>query len=125
MVRLELTLAETYLLQQSLTDSLSDRSAQREGLQAILSQLTLAADQTTCLLHCPVCQHAFTHKKTGRTGRYCSLACKQKASHAVGAKRHRQSQLASSSLARTNLDVFATATNFVSVSISSRHLLLL
>ena len=82
MVRLELTLAETYLLQQWLTDSLSDRSAQpaqREGLQAILSQLTLAADQATCQLHCPVCLHAFTQEKAGRTGRYCSVACKQKA----------------------------------------------
>ena len=89
MIRLELTLAETYLLQQWLTDSLSDRSAQpaqRAGLQAILSKLTLAADQATCQLHCPVCQHAFTQEKAGRTGRYCSVACKQKA--------YRQRQLA-------------------------------
>ena len=89
MVRLELTLAETDLLQQWLTDSLSDRSAQsaqREGLHAILTKLTLAADQATCQLHCPVCQHAFTQEKAGRTGRYCSVACKQKA--------YRQRQLA-------------------------------
>ena len=82
MVRLELTLAETDLLQHWLTDSLSDRSAQpaqRDGLQAILSQLTLAADQATRQLRCPVCQHVFTQEKAGRTGRYCSVACKQKA----------------------------------------------
>ena len=82
MVRLELTLAETYLLQQSLTDCLSDRSAQpaqREGLHTVLTKLTLAADQATRQLCCPVCLRAFTQEKTGRTGRYCSLACKQKA----------------------------------------------
>jgi hypothetical protein len=89
MVRLELTRSETDLLQQWLTDTLSDRlaqPAQLEGLHTILSKLTLAADQATRQLHCPVCRHAFTQEKAGRTGRYCSIACKQKA--------YRQRQLA-------------------------------
>lgn len=89
MVRLELTRSETELLQHWLTASLADRSAQPthlEGLHAILSKLTLAAVQATRQLHCPVCRHAFTQEKAGRTGCYCSVACKQKA--------YRQRQLA-------------------------------
>lgn len=89
MVRLELTRTETELLQHWLTASLADRSAQPtqvEGLHALLSKLTLATVQATRQLQCPVCRHAFTQEKTGRTGRYCSVACKQKA--------YRQRQLA-------------------------------
>src|SRR5262245_20338405 len=80
MIRLELTLAETHLLQQWLLDTLP---AQREDVRTLLTKLATAADQAGALgarqLHCPVCQHAFTQEKAGRTGRYCSVACKQKA----------------------------------------------
>ena len=83
MIRLEFTLAETHLLQQWLLDTLP---AQREDLRAVLTKLATAVEQATRQLHCPVCRHAFTQEKAGRTGRYCSIACKQKA--------YRQRQLA-------------------------------
>jgi hypothetical protein len=76
MIRLEFTLAETHLLQQWLLDTLP---AQREELRTVLTKLATAADQATRQLHCPVCQHAFTQETVGRTGHYCSPACKQKA----------------------------------------------
>jgi hypothetical protein len=86
MIRLEFTLAETQLLQQWLLDTLSAQPAQQEELQTVLTKLAAATDQVTRQLHCPVCRHAFTQEKAGRTGRYCSIACKQKA--------YRQRQLA-------------------------------
>lgn len=86
MIRLEFTLAETQLLQQWLLDTLSAQPAQQEELQTVLTKLAVATDQATRQLHCPVCRHAFTQEKAGRTGRYCSIACKQKA--------YRQRQLA-------------------------------
>ena len=45
----------------------------------ILHKLDLAQQHATRTLCCPVCQTAFTQLTTGRTGQYCSAACKQKA----------------------------------------------
>lgn len=82
MVRLELTLAEAQQLHQWVTDILHHPPAQESVapfLQRLLPKLAAALDNATQRHQCPVCQHWFTHENSGRSGRYCGAACKQKA----------------------------------------------
>lgn len=78
MVRLELTLAEARQLQHWLSEvPLSVQ--ERAGLDRLPTILTEAVDDAIQRRQCPVCQQWFTRVLRGRTGRYCSAACKQKA----------------------------------------------
>jgi hypothetical protein len=82
MVHLELSLAETQQLQQWLMDALQGQTVSPERQQTfplLLTKLRMATDSATCPTECPVCHTWFTQEKTGRTGRYCSTACKQRA----------------------------------------------
>ena len=80
-MRLELTLHEAQQLRRCLTHALEEQHPQEE--QAALQQLydKVVATQTHAMRQtpCPVCQQLFTQERIGRTGRYCSAACKQKA----------------------------------------------
>lgn len=77
MIRVELTLDEVQRLQQCVADALLTQT--QVELQAIWAKLVEAEARTTHQTQCPVCQHWFIQNKTGRTGQYCSAACKQKA----------------------------------------------
>jgi hypothetical protein len=82
MIRLEFTLTETEQLHHWLVDLGHDPTAalQRQQLRhLLLTKLRTALDNATCPTECPVCHTCFTQAKTGRYGRYCSPACKQKA----------------------------------------------
>lgn len=78
MVRLELTLAEARQLQHWLTQGHPplQESACLDRVSTILAEALAEAIQRH---QCPVCQQWFTRVLSGRTGRYCSAACKQKA----------------------------------------------
>jgi predicted nucleic acid-binding Zn ribbon protein len=76
MVRLELTLAEARQLQHWLTDT---HPSVPESLNCLPTKLAEALNNATQRRHCPVCQQGFRQEQRGRTGRYCSAACKQKA----------------------------------------------
>lgn len=79
MIHLELTLPECDLLLQHLqaeTGSPSPNSASMVGLlRKVVTARQSALQQQTC----PVCGHIFDQLKVGRSGRYCSNACRQKA----------------------------------------------
>lgn len=77
MLRLELTLTETERLRHCVADHLLTQAD--ETLQAVWTKLVEAEAQATQLTQCPVCQNWFRQDKTGRSGHYCSAACKQKA----------------------------------------------
>jgi hypothetical protein len=77
MIRLELTLTETERLRRYLADQLLTQAD--ETLQTVWTKLVEAEAEATELSQCPVCQQWFYQDKTGRTGQYCSAACKQKA----------------------------------------------
>jgi hypothetical protein len=82
MIRFELTLAEMQQLQQGLTDALHGQPVapeRQQPLQQLLTKLQAATDSATSATECPVCHTWFSQAKTGRYGRYCSPACKQKA----------------------------------------------
>ena len=74
---MELTLSEAQRLQQCVSDVL--RTQADDELQTIWTKLVEAEANATYEAHCPVCQSWFTQDKVGRTGQYCSAACKQKA----------------------------------------------
>ena len=76
MIRLELTIQQANWLQQQLLDHAHDADDQSTTL---LAQLADAYARATATQTCPVCQHDFTQLRRGRTGHYCSAACKQKA----------------------------------------------
>ncbi|NJN81802.1 MAG: hypothetical protein HC802_05615 [Caldilineaceae bacterium] len=76
MVRLELTLAEARQLQHWLTNT---HPSGLESVSRLPTKLAAALDDATQRHLCPVCQQGFTQEHSGRTGRYCSAACKQKA----------------------------------------------
>ena len=81
MIRLELTLSEAEQLQQwlSTVGTAPTLHMDHAQSQAILERLTAAYDSARLEQPCPVCQRPFTQEKRGRTGQYCSSACKQKA----------------------------------------------
>ena len=81
MVRLELTLAEAHQLQHWLTDTRQSvqESVPSLRLPTLLPKLAEALENATQRRQCPVCLQWFTQEQSGRTGRYCGTACKQKA----------------------------------------------
>jgi hypothetical protein len=88
-MRLELTLVELQQLQHCLRAELQRHPAQDDQcqtLQPLLTKLENAAMQASRPSECAVCHHWFSQDQDGRTGHYCSAACKQKA--------YRQRQLA-------------------------------
>ena len=76
MIRLDLTIQQADCLQQLLLDNAVDYDAQ---CTTLLSKLAQAYDQATATQTCPVCHSTFTQLRRGRTGHYCSSACKQRA----------------------------------------------
>jgi len=91
MVRLELSLAEAYQLQQWMTDTLHHQPAAEvvtSLLLTLLPKLTEVADNATQRHQCPICQQWFVQENSGRAGQYCGAACKQKAG-ALWARRRR------------------------------------
>jgi hypothetical protein len=80
-IRLELGLAECRQLQHWLTNTLQAGPGQDDypGLQSVLTKLNQATDQAVRRVQCPVCQEWFGQGVVGRSGQYCSPACKQKA----------------------------------------------
>lgn len=77
MIQLNLTLQEARLLRNSLNDLQQDPFP--DDIQHILHKLDLAQESATSTRQCPVCRNSFTQFSCGRTGQYCSAACKQKA----------------------------------------------
>lgn len=80
-MRLELTLQETAQLRHSLSEALArhERDHEDEVLKNLFNKIAAAEARSTQQLTCPVCQQLFTQETVGRTGRYCTAACKQKA----------------------------------------------
>lgn len=76
MIRLALTIPQAQWLQQLLRNYALHSDTQATTL---LAQLDQAYDQATTTQMCPVCQAPFTQLQRGRSGHYCSPACKQKA----------------------------------------------
>ena len=77
MIHLKLTIQEAIALRTQLANCELDGLG--EDIQHILHKLDLAQHQATHTQLCPVCQTPFTQLTTGRTGQYCTAACKQKA----------------------------------------------
>lgn len=77
MIRLELTLPQLQRLRNSVSDLLLTQADAE--LAAVWSKLVDAEAMATHQTQCPVCQQWFFQDQTGRTGQYCSAACKQKA----------------------------------------------
>ena len=77
MIRLELTHQEADLLHHLLTDA--NLGQLSEVAATVLVKLQAAQEQATRTTRCPVCETMFTQTSAGRTGQYCSAACKQKA----------------------------------------------
>ena len=76
MIRLDITLQESdFLMRWLATSSHPDTQPARQLLAKVNAARQLALQEQTC----PVCKQPFTQLKQGRTGHYCSNACKQKA----------------------------------------------
>jgi len=80
-MRLELTLPEAKSLQRYLVDTLAlqEDAGDEQILKTLLNKVIDAQNRAIQETVCPVCQQSFSQEKIGRTGRYCSAACKQKA----------------------------------------------
>ncbi len=80
-MRLELTLQETAHLRHYLAEALArhERGGEDEELKNLFNKIVAAEARATLQTTCPVCQQLFTQETVGRTGHYCSPACKQKA----------------------------------------------
>lgn len=82
MIRFELTRAETDLLVTWLSQTLATSARQEEETpdrHALLTKLIAIQQLATSQAQCPTCRLPFVQHKEGRTGQYCSAACKQKA----------------------------------------------
>jgi hypothetical protein len=79
MIRLELTIQESDFLQQWLLSSSHPAPQQAEQRRQLLDKVIAARQRSLQEQLCPVCNQPFTQLKRGRTGRYCSSACRQKA----------------------------------------------
>lgn len=82
MIRFDLTVAETDLLVEWLSQTFAAHARQAEGTpdqHALLTKLTAIQQMATSQAQCPLCRQPFVQHKDGRTGKYCSAACKQKA----------------------------------------------
>lgn len=77
MIRLNLTHQEADLLHRLLTDITPGQPS--EVAATLLVKLQIAQEQATRTTRCPVCETIFPQSSAGRTGQYCSAACKQKA----------------------------------------------
>lgn len=77
MIRLDLDLSEWTLLHDLL--AVSAQPGQPGQKEELLDKLLAAHALATITRSCPVCRQSFTQLKTGRPGRYCSNACRQKA----------------------------------------------
>ena len=74
MIRIDLTQQESQLLLHWLENKTPS------DLESSLQQKMVAAcRQALTQLTCPVCEQPFDQLKKGRTGLYCSNACRQKA----------------------------------------------
>jgi len=80
-MRLELTLPEAEFLQRHLVETLAlqDGVEDEQSMKALLNKVIEAQNRAIQETVCPVCQQSFSQEKVGRTGLYCSAACKQKA----------------------------------------------
>ena len=80
-MQLDLTLQETERLQRCLAEALAfhEGDADEQLLKKLLEKVVEAESRSTRQSCCPVCQQSFTREAVGRTGVYCSAACKQKA----------------------------------------------
>ena len=80
-MRLELTLQEAEALRRCLSQALAlhEGDADDQVLKHLLEKVIAAETRATRPARCPVCQQLFSREATGRTGVYCSPACKQKA----------------------------------------------
>jgi ribosomal protein L37AE/L43A len=80
-MRLDLTLQEAERLRHCLTETLASHAgdADEQLLKKLLEKVIEAESRSTQQHRCPVCQQLFTREAVGRTGVYCSAACKQKA----------------------------------------------
>ena len=76
MIRLDLSIQQADWLQQLLLDHRRDSDPLANSLR---TQLDQAYAQATTTQTCPVCNQTFTQLRRGRSGLYCSAACKQKA----------------------------------------------
>ncbi len=79
MIRFELTRAETDLLVQWLSQTPARQEEETPDRLVLLTKLTAIQQMATSQAHCPICRQPFVQHKDGRTGKYCSAACKQKA----------------------------------------------
>ena len=80
-MRLDLTLQETERLRRCLTEALASHEgdADEQALKNLLEKVVEAESRSIRHSPCPVCQQLFIREAVGRTGVYCSAACKQKA----------------------------------------------
>ena len=80
-MRLELTIREAAHLRHCLADALTlhEDGDHDEDLKNLFNKVVEAEARSTRQATCPVCRQLFTQETVGRTGRYCSAACKQKA----------------------------------------------
>lgn len=80
-MRLELTLQEATRLRACISDSLArtEDGLVEQELKSLLGKVVEAEQDSLRQLRCPVCQRSFSQECIGRTGDYCSAACKQKA----------------------------------------------
>ena len=80
-MRLELTLQEAESLRRHLVETLALQVGldDEQVMGALLNKVVEAQEMAVRETVCPVCQQPFTQERVGRTGCYCSAACKQKA----------------------------------------------
>lgn len=80
-MRLELTIQEAAQLRDCVADALAlhDDGDEDGALKNLFNKIVEAEARSTRQRSCPLCQQLFTQETVGRTGRYCSAACKQKA----------------------------------------------
>ena len=79
MIHLELTLGESDLVLQRLQGEPGSPPPSSELLGQLRHKVLAARQSALQAQACPVCGHTFDQFKVGRTGRYCSNACRQKA----------------------------------------------
>ena len=80
-MQLDLTLYETERLRRCLAEALASHAggADEQLLKNLLEKVVEAESRSIRQRRCPVCRQFFTQAAVGRTGTYCSAACKQKA----------------------------------------------
>ena len=80
-MRLDVSLQEMECLRRCLTEALAAHAGgtDEQMLQNLLEKVAEVEARSTSQSSCPVCQETFTRETVGRTGVYCSAACKQRA----------------------------------------------